>query len=459
MAKKDSLETFIKKSQKGDKDAYRKIIELLYDEIYNLAAFIYEDDVKREKVTKHLFIKAYKNISEFDPQECDIHLWMAREATKELYRLESSDEDESIFSDEIEQKEYEFTSIEEDDELGEASAEFNEGFLTDTGFDADEDCFAAMTVGEKLIYLMYCYESYTIDEIEDITQIDSAFISSEIAGMREGVLTAYAPIKEQIALESEDALDDVVANDGDSDDGIDILGDPDESDYYESLDDDGEVTRRKPVRSRSKEKQYAIGSLRLTEKQLKAGIIGAAALVVLIVVIFVVMLVSAHNRSNANNVTTPAASTTAKTTETPTQASTEAETTTEEETTTRRATTSGTTPAVEIKPATEAPTTTAASTETTAAPTEATTTTTSLEDAIKKAEEAQKKAEEAKKKAEEEEKKKAEEEAKKKAEEDKKKADEEDKDKADTGDSGSGSGSNTGNDTNANANANAANAN
>lgn len=377
MAKNDSLETFIKKSQKGDKDAYRKIIEFLYDEIYNLAAFIYEDDAKREKITKHLFIKAYKKISEFDPQECDIHLWMAREATKELYRLENDDEDESIFSDEIEQKEYDFTSIEDDDELGEASAEFNEGFLTDAGFDADEDCFAAMTVGEKLIYLMYCYEGYTIDEIEDITQVDSAFISSEIAGMREGVLTAYAPIKEQLAQESEDALDDGVVNEGDSDDGIDILGDPDESDYYESLDDDGEATRRKPVRSHSREKQYAIGNLRLTEKQLKAGIIGAAALVVLIVVIFVVMLVSAHNRSNANNVTTPAASTTAKTTEAPTQASTEAETTTEEETTTRRATTSGTTPAVEINttvPPTEESTTPEPTQPTTAKQTQPTTT-------------------------------------------------------------------------------------
>ena len=81
MAKKNELDTFIKKAQKGYKDAYRKIIEFLYDEIYNLTAFIYDDDETKEKLTKHLFIKAYKYIADYDSEECDIHLWMAREAT------------------------------------------------------------------------------------------------------------------------------------------------------------------------------------------------------------------------------------------------------------------------------------------------------------------------------------------------------------------------------------------
>ena len=69
MAKKDSLETYIKKSQKGDKDAYRKVIAELYSEIYNLSAFIYEDDETSEKLTKHLFISAFKSIGDFDSEE------------------------------------------------------------------------------------------------------------------------------------------------------------------------------------------------------------------------------------------------------------------------------------------------------------------------------------------------------------------------------------------------------
>ena len=177
MAKKDSLETYIKKSQKGDKDAYRKVIAELYSEIYNLSAFIYDDDETREKLTKHLFIKAFKSIADFDSEECDIHLWMAREATKEIYNVAVKRED-NIFSNESEQRDYSYESIEEDDELGEASAEFNEAFLTEEGFDPAVEFAANLTIGERIIYLLYCYEGYTIDEIESIIEIDSSFIMS-----------------------------------------------------------------------------------------------------------------------------------------------------------------------------------------------------------------------------------------------------------------------------------------
>lgn len=385
MAKKSELDTYIKKAKKGDKDAYRKIIEFLYDEIYNLTAFIYDDDETKEKLTKHLFIKAYKNIADYDSEECDIHLWMAREATKELYKVVCDREDE-IFSNEIEQKDYNYESIEDDDELGEASAEFNEEFLTDAGFDKEEGCFASLTTGEKIIYLLYCYEGYSVDEIETIMNIDSSFITSEIASMRDGVLAAYAPIKAENADENEDALaadDDTAASapaeseDEDDDD----YSDYDDEDDIDILDDEKPV--RKTAGPSADKKKYAIGGLRLTEKELKGLIVGVFAAVVLIVVIVVVMVVSGHNKDNGNPQTTKASVTTTKTTisET-TKAATEAATTEEETTTTAaaRRPQSGTQPDVNIS-------TTAASTE---APTQASTesqTTKPTQKATKSAEE------------------------------------------------------------------------
>lgn len=380
MAKKNELDTYIKKAQKGDKDAYRKIIEFLYDEIYNLTAFIYDDDETKEKLTKHLFIKAYKNIADYDSEECDIHLWMAREATKELYKVVCDREDE-IFSNEIEQKEYNYDSIEDDDDLGEASAEFNEAFLTDTGFDNEEGCFASLTIGEKIIYLLYCYEGYSVDELETIMNIDSSFITSEIASMRDGVLAAYAPIK----AENEDALadeDDVVApapvssEDEDYEDEDDYSdSDYDDDDDIDILDDEKPAKRAARPSSADK-KKYAIGGLKLTEKELKGLIVGVFAAVVLIVVIVVVMVVSGHNKDNGNSQTTKASVTATKTTpNTTTKAATEAETTTtQEETTTVRQTQRGTQPSVNISTTaapTEAPTqpSTEAATKATQAPT------------------------------------------------------------------------------------------
>lgn len=391
MAKKNELDTYIKKAQKGDKDAYRKIIEFLYDEIYNLTAFIYDDDETKEKLTKHLFIKAYKNIADYDSEECDIHLWMAREATKELYKVVCDREDE-IFSNEIEQKDYNYESIEDDDELGEASAEFNEAFLTDAGFDKEEGCFASLTTGEKIIYLLYCYEGYSVDEIETIMNIDSSFITSEIASMRDGVLAAYAPIKAENADENEDALadeDDVVAPAPVSSEDEDY---EDEDDYSDSdYDDDDDIDildDEKPVRkaarpSSADKKKYAIGGLKLTEKELKGVIVGVFAAVVLIVVIVVVMVVSGHNKDNGNSQTTKASVTATQTTpNATTKAATEAETTTtQEETTTVRQTQRGTQPSVNISTTaapTEAPTqpSTEATTKATQAPTTQTPTTT-----------------------------------------------------------------------------------
>ena len=385
MAKKNELDTYIKKAQKGDKDAYRKIIEFLYDEIYNLTAFVYDDDETNEKLTKHLFIKAYKNIADYDSEECDIHLWMAREATKELYKVVCDREDE-IFSNEIEQKDYNYESIEDDEELGEASAEFNEAFLTDAGFDKEEGCFASLTTGEKIIYLLYCYEGYSVDEIETIMNIDSSFITSEIASMRDGVLAAYAPIKAENADENEDALadeDDVVApapvssEDEDYEDEDDYSdSDYDDDDDIDILDDE-KPARRAARPSSADKKKYAIGGLKLTEKELKGVIVGVFAAVVLIVVIVVVMVVSGHNKDNGNSQTTKASVTATKTTPAAsTKASTQAATTEEETTTTAapRRPQSGTQPDVNISTTaapTEAPTqpSTEATTKATQAPT------------------------------------------------------------------------------------------
>jgi DNA-directed RNA polymerase specialized sigma24 family protein len=348
MAKNNELDKYIKKAKKDDKNAYRMIINYLWDEIYNLAGFLCDAD-EQEKVTKRLFVVAYRHIKEYDENECDIHLWMAREATKELYSM-LCESGEEIFPEQIDQKDYDFSSIDEDDELGEASAEFNEAFLGEGGFDSEEACFASMTAGEKIIYLLYCYESYNIDEIETIMNIDSSFITSEIASMREGVLAAYAPIKTATADEDEDALEDA------EDEEVDEAAEDDDIDI---LDDERPVkSTSRPVKAQDK-KEYAIGNLQFTEKQFKGVILGVFAVLLVIVIIIIVAVVSAHNGNNNITATTKALTTQATSAQGTTAQNAETtgetqETSAEEETTARRVQ-SGTQPNVEIN-TTEAPT-------------------------------------------------------------------------------------------------------
>ena len=67
MEKEDrELIKLLNDSKKGNKNSFEKLTRLVYQEVYNLVAFVYTTNESREKLTKHVLVRMFKNASEFD---------------------------------------------------------------------------------------------------------------------------------------------------------------------------------------------------------------------------------------------------------------------------------------------------------------------------------------------------------------------------------------------------------
>ena len=67
MEKEDrELIKLLNDSKKGNKNSFEKFTRLVYQEVYNLVAFVYITKESREKLTKHVLVRMFKNASEFD---------------------------------------------------------------------------------------------------------------------------------------------------------------------------------------------------------------------------------------------------------------------------------------------------------------------------------------------------------------------------------------------------------
>ena len=184
MEKEDrELIKLLNDSKKGNKNSFEKLTRLVYQEVYNLVAFVYTTKESREKLTKHVLVRMFKNASEFDNEELDIHLWIARFTTVEVYNVCKKQNGE-LFDTQISAEEYNYDSISEDSEFAKCAADYNQAFLDIDQLNEIMTDFEDFSKGQRLLYLMFAYESYTIDEIEDLLEIDSTFIGTQIMQIR-----------------------------------------------------------------------------------------------------------------------------------------------------------------------------------------------------------------------------------------------------------------------------------
>ena len=115
------LKKAIKTALKNSQDLYiRKFIILLH--------LSYITKESREKLTKHVLVRMFKNASEFDNEELDIHLWIARFTTVEVYNVCKKQNGE-LFDTQISAEEYNYDSISEDSEFAKCAADYNQAFL------------------------------------------------------------------------------------------------------------------------------------------------------------------------------------------------------------------------------------------------------------------------------------------------------------------------------------------
>ena len=243
MEKEDrELIKLLNDSKKGNKNSFEKLTRLVYQEVYNLVAFVYTTKESREKLTKHVLVRMFKNASEFDNEELDIHLWIARFTTVEVYNVCKKQNGE-LFDTQISAEEYNYDSISEDSEFAKCAADYNQAFLDIDQLNEIMTDFEDFSKGQRLLYLMFAYESYTIDEIEDLLEIDSTFIGTQIMQIRGRLgldmvsLDGDGP-QVHVADEdsSEDETDDETDDEDSSDDSVPEIDFDDNDNYSDRYD-------------------------------------------------------------------------------------------------------------------------------------------------------------------------------------------------------------------------------
>ena len=240
MEKEDrELIKLLNDSKKGNKNSFEKFTRLVYQEVYNLVAFVYTTKESREKLTKHVLVRMFKNASEFDNEELDIHLWIARFTTVEVYNVCKKQNGE-LFDTQISAEEYNYDSISEDSEFAKCAADYNQAFLDIDQLNEIMTDFEDFSKGQRLLYLMFAYESYTIDEIEDLLEIDSTFIGTQIMQIR-GMLgldmVSLDGDGSQVHVADEDSSEDEPDDEDSSDDSvpeIDFDDNDNHSDRYDA---------------------------------------------------------------------------------------------------------------------------------------------------------------------------------------------------------------------------------
>ena len=239
MEKEDrELIKLLNDSKKGNKNSFEKFTRLVYQEVYNLVAFVYITKESREKLTKHVLVRMFKNASEFDNEELDIHLWIARFTTVEVYNVCKKQNGE-LFDTQISAEEYNYDSISEDSEFAKCAADYNQAFLDIDQLNEIMTDFEDFSKGQRLLYLMFAYESYTIDEIEDLLEIDSTFIGTQIMQIR-GMLgldmVSLDGDGAQIHVADEDSSEDETDDEDSSDDSVPEIDFDDNDNYSDRYD-------------------------------------------------------------------------------------------------------------------------------------------------------------------------------------------------------------------------------
>lgn len=273
----------IQEVKKGNKDVYDEISNLIIDEVYNLVSFVYKKEETRKKLARHVVVKIIRSIDEFDSEAMDIHMWIARFTTIEIYNVYSK-QNGNIFNKTYNNLSYEYNTIQEDTLFEECAAEYNRAFIDIAELNKINGKLSSLTKAQKIIYEMFCYECFSIDEIEDVLEVDSTYIIDAIAGMREQ-LCAYLSQESSESTNSIDSADNINSTNND----IAIS----EEEAYE-------LNNIYNNHSRSNHsKYYTIFSKKISKKSL---ISAASCAAVILLAVIVVVVVSIRDKNSVSNV-------------------------------------------------------------------------------------------------------------------------------------------------------------
>ena len=184
--KEERLIRLIRREQSGKGGNYEEICELLFDEINNLVRPVCQSAEESRKKVKKLFVRMLQQIDEIDTND-DIHLWIAGFTTVTLYELLCR-ENGQIITYRSGNIDYQYSHIDDDDELRLKVRDYNDALANPKRYMFGKEFFSKLSKGQIILFEMFCYEGFTIDEIQELLEVDKIYITSELAAIKAAVL-------------------------------------------------------------------------------------------------------------------------------------------------------------------------------------------------------------------------------------------------------------------------------
>lgn len=200
--KEERLIRLIRREQSGKGGNYEEICELLFDEINNLVRPVCQSAEESRKKVKKLFVRMLQQIDEIDTND-DIHLWIAGFTTVTLYELLCR-ENGQIITYRSGNIDYQYSHIDDDDELRLKVRDYNDALANPKRYMFAKEFFSKLSKGQIILFEMFCYEGFTIDEIQELLEVDKIYITSELATIKAIVL---GNTDEEVELISENDTD------------------------------------------------------------------------------------------------------------------------------------------------------------------------------------------------------------------------------------------------------------
>jgi hypothetical protein len=230
MSKNDEqLVKLIKDVVSGNQDK-EVFCKEFYKEVYALVYPVFGDNSK--KVTSRAFIYLCNNIDKIDVSK-NIHRQVATLVSAFMFGLI----DKNTIKNNVTGLEYEFNRIKEDAELYNIIRDNVKMFRNPADYDNTSEAIRSLSRVQTILLELYGYEMHSVDEIEELLDVDSAFICELIVKTKAQMLGVELETEESEYEEENGSDDEYEADRYETEDGAQ----PDAL-YYESeeTDDDSE---------------------------------------------------------------------------------------------------------------------------------------------------------------------------------------------------------------------------
>ena len=179
----------------------KELCNRIYKEVYALAYPVYQDEEKSMTQAKKALIEVCNRIEDINLSK-NVHKQVATIVSAYFFVSAVSEYENELKNDYV-MREYNYSRIREDEELLGYMKKKAGVFRSPKVFDEEGKEFASLNPVQMALMEMYAYEMQSVETIERITDVDSSYIASWIAGVKEAVIEGYEAVA---AAPEEEAL-------------------------------------------------------------------------------------------------------------------------------------------------------------------------------------------------------------------------------------------------------------